>query len=457
MISPHIFRAYDIRGRVPSELNEASLLAIGQALGTLSLRQGERSVLIGRDGRLSGPSLSKALAHGVMVSGCDVMDVGIVPTPLLYFATKTTGITSGLMLTGSHNPADYNGVKCVIAGRTLFGDEIMALYHAIVDGDMAQGLGSYTQRAHVIEDYMNRVCADVVLARPLKVVIDCGNGVAGAVAPLLFQRLGCQVIPLYCEVDGHFPNHHPDPSKADNLQAMIARVIAEKADIGLAFDGDGDRLGVVVGDGTIIWPDRQMIVLGLDILTRCPEASIIYDVKCTRHLPQAIEAAGGRAIISRTGHSYVKAMLADTAAVLAGEMSGHIFFQERWYGFDDGLYTGARLLEILARDARTPQEVFSHIPNSINTPELQCPMNDAYKFVFMQKLIDESEALGGKRCTIDGLRIDFDDGWGLVRASNTTPCIVMRFEANNAMSLQRIQTLFKLLLLGLEPALELPF
>ena len=457
MISKHIFRAYDIRGTVPDELNERSVELIGRALGTLSKRKGEPRVLVARDGRLSGPSLAAALMRGVRLSGCDVVDVGVVPTPLLYFATKTMGISSGLMLTGSHNPSHYNGIKSVIAGSTLFGDDVMALYESIIAQNFETGQGALSQQTHLIEDYITRVCSDIVLARPLKIVVDCGNGVAGAVAPLLFKRLGCHVIPLYCDIDGNFPNHHPDPSKADNLQDLIARVLAEKADIGLAFDGDGDRLGVVTGDGNIIWPDRQLILLSQDILARHKGAAIIYDVKCTNNLKKAIEAAGGKAIMSRTGHSYVKATLLETGALLAGEMSGHIFFQERWYGFDDGLYTAARLLEVLTKDARTPSAVFKDVPDSLNTPELQCTISDARKFLFMEALVKNADFDGGKLCTIDGLRVDFQDGWGLVRASNTTPCLVMRFEADNPASLQRIQSAFKSHLLAIDPTLELPY
>lgn len=457
MINKQIFRAYDIRGVVPAELNADSVELIGRALGTLALRRGEANVLLARDGRESGPELSQALKKGLVSTGCNAVDIGMVPTPLLYFATKTSGISSGLMLTGSHNPSQYNGVKSVIAGSTLFGDDVSALYQMILAKDFETGAGTFSTHDNIIEAYIQRVCGDVKLTRRLKVVVDCGNGVAGVVAPALFERLNCELIPLYCDVDGRFPNHHPDPSKPENLKDLIATVLAEKADIGLAFDGDGDRLGVVTSDGGVIWPDRQLILLSEDVLSRNPGASIIYDVKCTKNLKQSIEARGGKAIMSRTGHSYVKAALIATGAALAGEMSGHIFFQERWYGFDDGLYTAARLLEVLAKESRTTAEVFAEVPDSFNTPELQIAIDDAQKFGFINDLVAQAAFDSGEVCTIDGLRVDFKDGWGLVRASNTTPCIVMRFEADDQSSLNRIQDLFKSKIFALDPTLELPF
>jgi len=457
MITKKIFRAYDIRGTVPDELNVETVELIGRALGTLTKRKGESKILVARDGRESGPELSEALKKGLISTGCEAVDVGMVPTPLLYFATKTTGISSGLMLTGSHNPSQYNGIKSVIAGKTLFGDDVTGVYQSIVEKDFETGAGSLSSHDNIIEEYVERVCSDVTLSRPLKVVIDCGNGVAGVVAPALFERLGCDVIPLFCEVDGRFPNHHPDPSKPENVKDLIEKVLAEKADIGLAFDGDGDRLGVVTSAGDVIWPDRQMILLSEDVLLRNPGASIIYDVKCTKNLKQSIEGKGGKAIMSRTGHSFVKAALIETGAALAGEMSGHIFFQERWYGFDDGLYTAARLLEVLSKDARSTSEVFAEVPDSLNTPELQIAIDDSLKFGFIDDLVEQASFDDGDVCTIDGLRVDFSDGWGLVRASNTTPCVVMRFEADNEKSLNRIQDLFKAELLAIDKTLELPF
>lgn len=457
MVNKQIFRAYDIRGVYPDALSEEALVLIGKALGSLLQEKGEKKVLLARDGRLSGPVLFDALIDGLTQTGTDVVSIGVVPTPLLYFATKEVGITSGLMLTGSHNPSQYNGVKSVIAGQSLFGDDVAALFDRIQAGHFVEGKGSVSELTDIIEKYIARVASDVKLARPLKVAIDCGNGVAGNVAPALFEALGCDVIPLYCDVDGAFPNHHPDPSKAENLKDLVDAVLKNKADIGLAFDGDGDRLGVITSRGDAVWPDRQLILLGQDVLTREPGAKVIYDVKCTKHLKTSIEAAGGEALMSRTGHSYVKAMLNETGAALAGEMSGHIFFKERWYGFDDGLYTGARMLEVISKDERDSATIFDGVPDSMNTPELQLHIDEDKKFSFMNVLLETASFDSGDVCTIDGLRVDFDDGWGLVRASNTTPCIVMRFEADDENSLARIQAAFRTQLLAIDKGLELPF
>lgn len=457
MISQSIFRAYDIRGIFPDELNAESMTLIGRALGTMAKRAGEQAILLGRDGRLSGPELSLALQQGIQQTGCDVILVGVVPTPVLYFSTKVTGFTSGVMLTGSHNPSQYNGVKSVIAGETLFGETVMSLYESIVAGDFEVGEGHVCSIDDIIQQYINRVTDDVRLSRPMRVVIDCGNGVAGAVAPALFSALGCEVYELYCDIDGNFPNHHPDPSQQKNLVDLQAAVSAHEADIGLAFDGDGDRLGVVTSAGDIIWPDRQMIVLSEDVLVRNPGGAIIFDVKCSLHLKEAIINAGGKPVMSRTGHSYVKKTLNETGALLAGEMSGHIFFKERWYGFDDGLYTAARLLEILSRDDRSTAVIFDAVPDSINTPELQLMVPDVKKFALMERLQACAQFEGGEVCTIDGLRVEFADGWGLVRASNTTPCLVMRFESDSESGLRRIQALFKQQLLAVDQTLTLPF
>ncbi|MGB6977282.1 MAG: phosphomannomutase/phosphoglucomutase, partial [Gammaproteobacteria bacterium] len=347
-----IFRAYDIRGIVDENLTPDIVFAIGQALGSEALAQGENTIVTARDGRLSGPLLLTALQSGILATGCDVIDIGAVPTPVLYFATHTLATRSGVMLTGSHNPPNYNGLKIVLAGQALSGDQLQGLYQRIVEGRLTQGTG-VIQQLNVMDDYIAHIKTTVHLARPLKVVIDAGNGIAGKVAPLLFKALGCEVIELYCEVDGHFPNHHPDPSQPENLQDLIATVKKTRADIGLAFDGDGDRLGVVTEQGEIIWPDRQLMLFASDILRRQPESTIIFDVKCTQHLPRWIEQQGGNPLMWKTGHSLIKAKLRESQAPLAGEMSGHIFFQERWFGFDDGLYAGVRLLEILSHESRT--------------------------------------------------------------------------------------------------------
>jgi phosphomannomutase/phosphoglucomutase len=450
-----IFRAYDIRGIVGETLTPDSVFAIGQAVGSEALSQGETALITGRDGRLSGPLLLTALQSGILASGCDVIDIGAVPTPVLYFATHTLATRSGVMLTGSHNPSDYNGLKIVLAGQALSGEQLQGLYQRIVKGQLAQGRGTLKQ-FNVIDDYITKIKTTVRLARPLKIVVDAGNGIAGKIAPLLFKTLGCEVVELYCDVDGHFPNHHPDPSQPENLQDLMTAVQETRADIGLAFDGDGDRLGVVTEIGEIIWPDRQLMLFASDILQRQPESTIIFDVKCTRHLTPWIKQRGGKPLMWKTGHSLIKAKLRETQAPLAGEMSGHIFFQERWFGFDDGLYAAARLLEILSRESRTANEIFCDIPDSYNTPELKIPLSEERKFQFMQQFIEQAVFPQGKVTTIDGLRVDFPFGFGLIRPSNTTPCLVLRFEADSPHDLLHIQSLFCERLLTLDPDLTLP-
>jgi len=451
-----IFRAYDIRGIVDQQLTPEVVREIGKAIGSEAFDRGEQKVVVARDGRLSGPTLINALKEGLKASGRDVIDIGEVPTPVLYFATNYLDTRSGVMLTGSHNPANYNGLKVVIAGETLAKEGIYKLYKRIQNGEFVSGKGSEDSR-NLVPDYLGQITADVALAQPLKVAVDCGNGVAGNIAPRLLQGLGCEVIGLYCDVDGNFPNHHPDPSKPENLKDLINMVKSEKADIGLAFDGDGDRLGVVVSDGTIVWPDRQMMLYAIDVLSRNPGADIIFDVKCTRHLPNVISSHGGRPIMWKTGHSLVKAKMKETGALLAGECSGHIFFKERWYGFDDALYTAARLLEILAGDVRSSAEVFAALPNSQATPELNVTISDTRKFDFVNKLAKVGDFGNGRINTTDGIRVDFDDGWGLVRASNTTPCLVIRFEADTQQSLDRIKNLFREQILALDSSLQVPF
>lgn len=458
LIHPSIFRAYDIRGIVNDTLTKETIYHIGRALGSLALHQGETDIAIGRDGRLSGLVFSKALSRGILAVGCNVIDLGIVPTPLLYYSTHILKTQSGVMLTGSHNPPEYNGLKMMIKGKTLAEENIQNLYQWILNNPVHKNkkTGEYHE-LEIIERYITHVAHDVLLARPLNIVIDCGNGVAGKVAPELFRRLGCKVHELFCDVDGHFPNHHPDPSQVENLEELIFTVQETEADIGLAFDGDGDRLGVVTNKGEIIWPDRQLMLMAKSVLADNPGASIIYDVKCTYHLDKVIRDAGGEPIMWKTGHSLIKSKLAETNAALAGEMSGHIFFKDRWYGFDDALYAGARLLQILASHHENCSTLFESIPNSINTPELKIFVSDNEKFSIMNQLMTHANFGEGNLITIDGLRVNFTDGWGLVRPSNTTPCLVLRFEAKTENALEKIKTIFRHNLLAVKPDIKLSF
>jgi phosphomannomutase/phosphoglucomutase len=455
-VSKNIFRAYDIRGIVGESITPALIYTLGKAIGSAAQDQGEQTIITARDGRLSGPSLMAALNKGLRESACDVIDIGQVPSPVLYFATHYLNCRSGVMLTASHNPSDYNGLKIVLAGKSLSEGAIDELYLRIQAGAFKSGKGSY-QAISVTEAYLNRITQDISLVRPLRVVLDCGNGVGGVVAPELLRRLGCEVIELFCDVDGRFPNHHPDPSVSENLKDLIVSVQQHKADIGLALDGDGDRLGVVTNQGEIIWPDRQMMLYAMDVLSRNPGALIIYDIKSTGLLAKLIEKYGGHSLMWKTGHSIMKAKLEETGALLAGEMSGHIFFKERWYGFDDGLYTAARLLEIVAKSNEDVGALFSKLPNSINTPELKLAMAEDKKFAFIQAFQAQIDFPGAKLSKIDGVRADFSDGWGLVRASNTSPCLTLRFEADSSAALERIQMLFRNALLAIDAHLKLPF
>jgi phosphomannomutase/phosphoglucomutase len=452
-----IFRAYDIRGVVGDTLTERIVYELGRAIGSEAYEQGEQTVVVARDGRHSGPAFSRALCDGLMASGRDVLDIGMVPTPVLYFATHFLGSKSGVMITGSHNPADYNGLKIVINGAALSGEAITGLERRILQQDYLEGQGSlHTQ--DLLPDYMERILGDVQLSRPLRLVVDCGNGVAGVVAPALFQALGCDVAALYCNVDGDFPNHHPDPGKPENMVDLIRAVREHKADLGVAFDGDGDRLGVVDGNGKIIWPDRLLMLLARDVLSRQPGADVIYDVKSSRHLADEILSCGGRPIMWKTGHSLIKAKMRETGALLAGEMSGHIFIQDRWYGFDDGLYSCARLLELLSVEPMSATEVFDSLPESVSTPELSLAFaREGENFALMEKLSGQADFVDAKVVRIDGLRVEFEDGWGLVRPSNTTPSLVFRFEADSEAALIRIQQQFQRWLLRVEPGLKLPF
>lgn len=456
-ISATIFRAYDIRGVVGDTLNVDIVYSIGQAIGSEALALGETSIVVARDGRLSGPALSKALMDGLLATGINVINIGRVPTPVLYFATQILGTTSGAMLTGSHNPVDHNGVKMVLKNRAIHGDDIQKLYQRIVQNDFAHGVGVLTHE-EILPRYEQRILSDVTLKKKLKVVVDCGNGVAGVIAPDLLRKLGCDVCELFCEVDGSFPNHHPDPSEEENLSDLIQTVIRKKADIGLAFDGDGDRLGVVTAAGDVIWPDRQLILFAINVLKHNPGAKIIYDVKSTKFLAEMITKHGGIPIMYKTGHSLVKAKIKEENAALGGEMSGHVFFNDRWYGFDDAIYTAARLLEMIANDGRDVATIFSEIPNSVSTPELKIMMADDKKFAFVDKLIQTANfGPTAKLNTIDGIRVDYPNAWGLVRCSNTTPCLVVRFEADDDAGLAMVKSKFRNHLLELDESLSLPF
>ncbi len=455
-VPAEIFKAYDIRGIVGRTLTPDIVEKIGQALGSEAKARGRTEIAIGRDGRLSGQSLAAALARGIQAAGVDVVDVGLVTTPMTYFAAYHLGTHCAVMVTGSHNPPDYNGLKMVLADETLSGEAIQALRPRIEPGEMAKGAGAYRHN-DIAPAYLARIVGDVKLARPLKIAVDAGNGVAGAYAPALYRALGCEVEELFCAVDGHFPNHHPDPSVPANLADLIARLKQGDAEIGLAFDGDGDRLGVVTKDGAIIYPDRQLMIFAADVLSRNPGATVIFDVKSTRNLYRWIRDHGGEPMLWKTGHSLVKARMQETGALLAGEMSGHVFFKERWYGFDDGLYAGARLLEYLAKQPDL-DATLHNLPDSVNTPELHIEMAEGEPRRLIDRLRDSARFEGAREViTLDGLRVEYDDGFGLMRPSNTTPVMVLRFEADSAAALSRIQDDFRRVLLAAAPAAELPF
>ncbi len=459
-ISPSIFKAYDIRGVVDDTLTVDAVRAIGLALGALARKAGTRETVIGRDGRLSGPKLVASLSDGFRAAGVDVIDIGMVPTPVVYYATFELGTGTGVAVTGSHNPPDYNGLKMVIAGDAIYGDAIQRLRESIESGalaDVPAARRGKLRSEDLSARYLARITGDVKLARPMKIAIDCGNGVAGALAPQLFRALGCEVTELFCEVDGTFPNHHPDPAHPENLQDLIRALRDTDAEIGLAFDGDGDRLGVVTKDGQIIFPDRQLMLFAEDVLSRNAGAEIIFDVKCSRNVAAHIRRHGGRPTMWRTGHSLVKAKLKETGAPLAGEMSGHTFFKERWYGFDDGLYTGARLLEILSRHA-DPSAVLNALPNSPATPELQLKTAEGENFTLVEELKRTAKFEGATEVIkIDGVRVEYPDGFGLARPSNTTPVVVIRFEADTPEALARIQADFRRAILAVKPGALLPF
>jgi phosphomannomutase / phosphoglucomutase len=455
-ISPDIFKAYDIRGIVGKTLTPAAAELIGRAIGSQARALAQTQVVIGRDGRLSGPDLSQALSRGLQSSGVDVIDIGRVATPMLYFATHELKTGSGVMVTGSHNPPDYNGLKMMIAGETLAGEAIQQLRQRIEGEVFASGNGAYSQM-DVSESYLQRILGDVKLARSMRIVVDCGNGIPGAFAPELYRRMGCTVRELFCEVDGRFPNHHPDPSQPENLQDLIQLLASGEEELGLAFDGDGDRLGVVTKAGKIIYPDRQLMLFAADVLSRNPGAEIIFDVKCTRNLFSWIRNHAGIPTLWKTGHSLIKGKMKETGALLAGEMSGHVFFKERWYGFDDGLYAGARLLEILSRQPDI-DAAFARLPDSVNTPELQIRLKEGENYALIARMQQSATFKGAREIIrIDGLRVEYPDGFGLARSSNTTPVIVLRFEGDNPEALRRIQEDFRRVLSAAAPEATLPF
>lgn len=455
-VPAEIFKAYDIRGVVGRTLTPDIVIAIGQAIGSEAIARGRKTVAIGRDGRHSGPELAAALARGLQSSGVDVIDIGQAATPMLYFAAHHFDTLSGVAVTGSHNPPEYNGLKIMIAGETLSGEAIQALRQRIEKGRLERGSGGY-RAEDVREAYLKRITGDVRLARPMRLVVDCGNGVAGGTAPELYRRLGCELTELFCDVDGSFPNHHPDPSQPKNLVDVQGALAAGKGELGFAFDGDGDRLGVVTKSGKIIYPDRQLMLFAADVLKRHPGAQIIFDVKSTRHLFSWIRERGGEPVLWKTGHSLIKQKLKETGALLAGEMSGHTFFKERWYGFDDALYAGARLLEILSRDAN-PSAVLEALPDAVNTPELHVKLAEGENYALIEQLQSTARFTNAREVIkIDGLRVEYEDGFGLVRASNTTPVVVLRFEADDEAAMRRIQEDFRKAILAVKPDAALPY
>lgn len=448
-----IFRAYDIRGIVGQTLTPEVIYKIGLAIGSAAADIGEASLLVGADGRLSSPEIMDTLIDGILATGTNVISLGAVPTPVLYFGTHTTQARSGVMITGSHNPPEYNGFKIVFDGRTLVETDIARLYERFLAEEFKRGAGTLTEM-DIRDQYIDAISDDIVVAQPLRVVLDCGNGIAGEIAPDIFMNLGCEVTPLYCDVDGNFPNHHPDPTVAANLADLILTVKSQQADLGVAFDGDGDRLVAVTSSGEIVAPDRLLMLFAKDVVSRNPGSDVVYNVKCTRHLNSIISGFGGRPIICRSGHSYLKEKMTETEAVLGGEFSGHICFKERWFGFDDGLYACARLLEIVGSQMASLDQLMAEFPKTVATPEIQLPVSDSVKFRIVNALIDSNQFDDGSISLIDGIRVDYSDGWGLVRASNTSPCLTLRFEADDTTSLNRIQNLFRKNLLNIDESLK---
>ena len=452
-IDKQIFRAYDIRGIVETNLTPDVVYWIGRAFAAEASDADQSRVTVGRDGRHSSEQLRDSLARGLTDGGMEVLDIGLVPTPLLYFATHALDTGTGIMITGSHNPPEYNGLKMMVAGVTLAEERITRLYDRIAANQLSEGEGDI-EVIDLNDHYIDRILEDVAIAQPIKVVVDCGNGVAGVIAPRLLEELGCEVIPLYCEVDGDFPNHHPDPADPENLEDLITVVKAEGAQLGIAFDGDGDRIGVVTASGDIIWPDKLMMLFAQDVVSRNPGADIIYDVKCSRYLNTVISENGGRPIMWKTGHSHIKAKMRESGALLGGEFSGHICFGERWYGFDDAIYAAARLLEILGAESKSVDELFAQFPITFSTPEIKVPTSEENKFKIIGRLANDADFGDGTVTSIDGVRVDYPDGWGLIRASNTSPVLTLRFEADGQSALDRIQDLFQERLAAIDPELR---
>lgn len=448
-----IFRAYDIRGIVTSNLTPDMVYWIGRSFATQALASGNPTAVTGRDGRLSSPMLEEALIAGLVKGGMKVISIGQVPTPVLYYATHELGTGTGIMITGSHNPPEYNGLKMMIGGVTLAESLIQDLYQNLLDNTLTEGHGSASSQV-MDGRYIDQALAASKLSRPLKVVVDCGNGVAGEMAPALLTKLGCEVIPLFCEIDGNFPNHHPDPAEPENLADLIAAVKSEQADVGLAFDGDGDRLGVITPTGAIIWPDKMMMLFVEDICARVPDSTVIFDVKCSRNLEQVILQCGGKPLMWKTGHSHMKAKIKETNAAIAGEFSGHICFSERWYGFDDALYTAVRLLELLSATRQNVDEVFDKYPTTFTTPELKILTSETHKFWVMDQLSANADFGDGRLTLIDGIRVDYEDSWGLIRPSNTSPVLSLRFEAETQEALDRIQDEFQVQLANVDHSLK---
>jgi len=456
MIAESIFKAYDIRGVVDETLTVEAVELVGKAFGSEALAQSQQSVVIARDGRLSSPKIAEALSKGLRSTGINVIDIGMVPTPVLYFATHVLKTGTGIMITGSHNPPQYNGLKMVMATNTLYGETIQELLQRIQANNFNSGEGTYTEE-DVSEQYLQKICSDVKLKKPLKIAVDSGNGVAGELAPELFKRMGCEVVELFSEIDGTFPNHHPDPSKLENLKDLEQAIDDFGVDLGLAFDGDGDRVGIVDNHKKVIFPDRQMMLYAEDVLSRNPGAQVIYDIKSSNQLDKEIKRLGGDALMWKTGHSFIKAKMKETGALLAGEMSGHIFFKERWYGFDDGLYSAARMLEILSQKDQAAADIFSALPDSCNTPEIQISFEEGEHYKFMDKLKAVADFGDADISTIDGMRVNYDFGWGLIRPSNTTPCLVLRFEADTEEGLAQVQQKFRQQILKVDDSLTLEF
>lgn len=453
-----IFRHYDVRGKVGPQLNAEVMLMLGQAVGSEALDQSQHKLVLGRDGRLTSDELAQAFIKGVTTTGCDVIDLGQVPTPMVYFACEHLETHTGAMITGSHNPVDYNGLKIVIAGKTLLGKQVTDLYQRIKDKNFRQGQGQLSKQ-NIHQAYIDRIKGEISLSRPVNIVVDCGNGVAGNIAPDLFRALGCEVTELYCEVDGNFPHHHPDPGQPENMQDLIKIVQSQQAELGLAYDGDGDRLGVVDAEGNIIWPDRLLLLMAQYMLVEQPGATIMYDVKSTNMLEEVISRAGGNPVMTPSGHSVIKSLMQEHNAMLAGEMTGHFFFRDRWYGFDDALYSAARLLELLAADPleRTPTEVFAALPSRVSTPEIIVDLPEGESHHFIEKLQESAEFSGASVSTVDGVRVNYPQGWGLVRASNTVPGLTLRFEATSKEELEQIKQQFIQQMLQIKPTLSLLF